>query len=73
MTDQNKKKNDDDLIDFGFESIPRSEKQDRVRVVFDSVAGRYDILNDLLSAGLHRVWKRLTRSAMPTWSPRKPR
>ncbi|MFL2546431.1 MAG: bifunctional demethylmenaquinone methyltransferase/2-methoxy-6-polyprenyl-1,4-benzoquinol methylase UbiE [Candidatus Rariloculaceae bacterium] len=62
MTDQNNKKNDDDLIDFGFESIPRGEKQDRVRGVFDSVAGRYDIMNDLMSAGLHRSWKRFTVS-----------
>ncbi len=59
MTDH-KKKTSDDLTDFGFESVPREEKKGRVRGVFDSVADRYDLMNDLMSAGLHRVWKRLT-------------
>lgn len=59
MTDH-KKKTRDDLTDFGFESVPREEKKGRVRGVFDSVADRYDLMNDLMSAGLHRVWKRLT-------------
>ncbi len=45
--------------DFGFERIPRSEKRGRVRDVFDTVAGRYDLMNDLMSLGLHRIWKRL--------------
>jgi demethylmenaquinone methyltransferase/2-methoxy-6-polyprenyl-1,4-benzoquinol methylase len=62
MTDQNNTKKNDDLIDFGFESVPRDQKEDRVRGVFDSVADRYDLMNDLMSAGLHRVWKRLTVS-----------
>lgn len=44
--------------DFGFQQIPSDEKQARVREVFDSVADRYDVMNDLMSAGLHRVWKR---------------
>ena len=44
--------------DFGFQKIPKGEKQARVREVFDSVADRYDVMNDLMSAGLHRVWKR---------------
>ena len=44
--------------DFGFERIPRSEKRGRVQEVFDTVAGRYDLMNDLMSLGLHRVWKR---------------
>lgn len=44
--------------DFGFQSVPRAEKAQRVRGVFDSVAGRYDLMNDLMSAGLHRLWKR---------------
>ena len=44
--------------DFGFESVPRQEKKQRVREVFDSVADRYDLMNDLMSFGLHRVWKR---------------
>lgn len=44
--------------DFGFESVPRHEKKHRVREVFDSVADRYDLMNDLMSVGLHRAWKR---------------
>ena len=46
--------------DFGFQKIPIDEKQTRVREVFDSVADRYDVMNDLMSAGLHRLWKRFT-------------
>jgi demethylmenaquinone methyltransferase / 2-methoxy-6-polyprenyl-1,4-benzoquinol methylase len=42
---------------FGFASVPLSEKQDRVNDVFHAVAQRYDIMNDLMSAGLHRLWK----------------
>lgn len=45
--------------DFGFERVPRSEKRERVRAVFDTVAERYDLMNDLMSFGLHRAWKRL--------------
>lgn len=45
---------------FGFESVDESEKAGRVRQVFDSVAGRYDIMNDLMSGGLHRIWKAYT-------------
>lgn len=47
----------DDLTDFGFNSIPRGEKQRRVAQVFDSVAPRYDLMNDLMSFGVHRLWK----------------
>lgn len=43
---------------FGYESVPVGEKADRVRGVFDSVASKYDLMNDLMSAGLHRLWKR---------------
>ena len=43
---------------FGFESVGIDEKSDRVRAVFDSVAERYDLMNDLMSLGLHRIWKR---------------
>ena len=45
---------------FGYETVPLSEKAGRVRDVFDSVASRYDIMNDLMSGGLHRMWKRFT-------------
>lgn len=44
--------------DFGFEQVPRAEKARRVRAVFDSVADRYDLMNDLMSLGTHRLWKR---------------
>jgi demethylmenaquinone methyltransferase/2-methoxy-6-polyprenyl-1,4-benzoquinol methylase len=43
---------------FGYEEIPVDEKQARVRAVFDSVANRYDLMNDLMSFGIHRLWKR---------------
>ena len=43
---------------FGFEEVDASDKARRVRGVFDSVAGKYDLMNDLMSAGLHRLWKR---------------
>jgi len=44
--------------DFGFESVAEEDKARRVAGVFDSVAGRYDLMNDVMSAGLHRLWKR---------------
>ena len=43
---------------FGYEQVSPEEKTRRVRGVFDSVAGKYDLMNDLMSAGLHRAWKR---------------
>lgn len=51
---------------FGYQALPEEEKARRVAAVFDSVAGRYDLMNDLMSAGLHRVWKRylVERSAV---------
>jgi demethylmenaquinone methyltransferase/2-methoxy-6-polyprenyl-1,4-benzoquinol methylase len=45
---------------FGFESVEEGDKARRVRGVFDSVASRYDLMNDLMSMGLHRVWKACT-------------
>jgi len=42
---------------FGYETISSSEKADRVREVFDSVASNYDVMNDLMSGGMHRFWK----------------
>lgn len=53
MTDSMKK-----TTDFGFQQVPEEEKAARVADVFASVARRYDIMNDLMSAGLHRYWKR---------------
>ena len=44
---------------FGNEKVPLNEKADRVKAVFDSVANRYDLMNDLMSLGLHRIWKRI--------------
>mgnify|MGYP006250539249 CR=1 FL=1 len=44
---------------FGFKEVPVEEKTYRVREVFNSVARRYDLMNDLMSAGLHRLWKRV--------------
>ncbi len=46
--------------DFGFEQVPWEQKAERVRSVFASVAGRYDLMNDLMSLGAHRLWKRFT-------------
>lgn len=45
---------------FGYQQIAEDEKAARVRGVFDSVASRYDVMNDLMSGGLHRVWKAFT-------------
>lgn len=45
--------------DFGFRSVPKEEKKPLVRAVFDSVASKYDVMNDLMSLGIHRVWKRI--------------
>ena len=48
--------------DFGYERVAWDEKQARVRGVFDSVARNYDLMNDLMSAGAHRLWKEFTLS-----------
>lgn len=45
-------------IDFGFQQVDWSEKAQRVKGVFDSVAPKYDLMNDLMSMGIHRLWKR---------------
>ncbi len=45
-------------VDFGYEKVAPAEKTARVRGVFDSVAGNYDLMNDLMSGGMHRLWKR---------------
>ena len=48
--------------DFGFQTVAWGEKARKVRGVFDSVAGNYDLMNDLMSAGAHRLWKHFTLS-----------
>lgn len=50
------------MTDFGYEQVPVTEKAARVRAVFESVAGKYDLMNDLMSAGVHRVWKQFALS-----------
>jgi len=52
-----------DTTDFGFERVPPEDKARRVRGVFESVAAKYDLMNDLMSAGLHRAWKRFAVAA----------
>src|ERR1035441_4922328 len=56
MTDSDRK------VDFGFEKVAPKEKAARVRAVFTSVAGKYNLMNDLMSFGAHRLWKRFALS-----------
>src|SRR5690606_20045168 len=49
---------DDGTTHFGFREVPTAQKQKLVGEVFSSVAGKYDLMNDLMSLGIHRVWKR---------------
>ncbi|MFL1463102.1 class I SAM-dependent methyltransferase [Roseococcus sp. DSY-14] len=50
--------------DFGFRQVPRAAKAGLVRQVFDSVAPRYDLMNDAMSLGIHRIWKRIFLNAV---------
>jgi len=59
-----------DTADFGFRTVPRAAKRGMVRAVFDSVAPRYDLMNDLMSLGVHRAWKRVLVTALDP-SPRR--
>jgi demethylmenaquinone methyltransferase/2-methoxy-6-polyprenyl-1,4-benzoquinol methylase len=54
---------DQDTTHFGYETVPEGEKAGRVQGVFSSVASRYDIMNDVMSGGIHRLWK----DAMMDW------
>jgi demethylmenaquinone methyltransferase/2-methoxy-6-polyprenyl-1,4-benzoquinol methylase len=54
----------DQTTHFGFRDVPLGEKQTLVNDVFRSVASRYDLMNDLMSAGLHRVWKDIMINAL---------
>ena len=56
MSEENKKS----TTDFGFREVPVEEKVKKVADVFHSVAGKYDLMNDLMSGGVHRLWKKLT-------------
>lgn len=47
----------DETVSFGFKEVPKAEKAGRVREVFSSVAGKYDLMNDAMSGGMHRLWK----------------
>lgn len=49
----------EETTDFGYRSVPKAQKKPLVHAVFDSVAGRYDVMNDVMSLGIHRVWKRI--------------
>jgi len=48
----------EETVDFGFTTVERGAKSQLVREVFNSVAGKYDVMNDLMSLGVHRLWKR---------------
>ncbi len=50
----------DKWVDFGFQQVPSDEKVRKVAAVFTSVASKYDLMNDLMSLGVHRLWKRFT-------------
>ena len=58
----------DDTIDFGFQTVQRTDKARLVHNVFSSVANRYDLMNDLMSGGVHRLWK----SSMIDWMAPQP-
>jgi demethylmenaquinone methyltransferase / 2-methoxy-6-polyprenyl-1,4-benzoquinol methylase len=60
----------DETIDFGYRAVPKTAKAGLVRQVFDSVAPRYDLMNDLMSLGLHRAWKQAFVAAIAA-SPRE--
>lgn len=59
--DQAQKLAHDSTTHFGYKQVGWDEKQQRVAGVFSSVAGKYDVMNDLMSFGIHRIWKRFTR------------
>lgn len=61
MTDPKKNEQEsNETIDFGYTQIPKEEKEKQVAQVFDSVAQKYDLMNDLMSFGIHRIWKKTT-------------
>ena len=62
MTPSEQKRPSTASVDFGYQQIDAAAKAGRVRAVFDSVADRYDVMNDLMSFGVHRLWKRFLLS-----------
>jgi demethylmenaquinone methyltransferase/2-methoxy-6-polyprenyl-1,4-benzoquinol methylase len=62
MTGSPDKRPAPETVDFGYQQVAVGEKAERVRAVFDSVASRYDLMNDLMSFGIHRLWKRFLLS-----------
>ena len=51
---------EDKTTHFGYQTVAEKDKQDLVANVFHSVASKYDIMNDFMSFGIHRLWKRIT-------------
>ncbi len=60
MNEPRKSSDSEPLTHFGYQSVPESQKAQKVAEVFHSVAARYDLMNDLMSGGIHRLWKRFT-------------
>ncbi len=59
---------DSNTTHFGFETVPEAEKAGKVQGVFNSVASKYDVMNDVMSMGIHRIWK----DAMMDWLAPRP-
>src|SRR5699024_9558921 len=68
VTDGRKRQMTGPNTHFGFQTVPEDEKASRVRGVFTSVASRYDLMNDVMSGGIHRLWK----DAMMDWLAPRP-
>ncbi len=60
MNDPRKAPEQEPTTHFGYQNVPESQKASKVAEVFHSVAAKYDLMNDLMSAGVHRLWKRFT-------------
>ena len=56
MSDARKATEQEPTTHFGFQSVPESQKAQKVAEVFHSVAAKYDLMNDVLSGGMHRLW-----------------
>lgn len=60
MNDPRKGADAEPTTHFGYQNVPESQKAKKVAEVFHSVAAKYDLMNDLMSGGIHRLWKRFT-------------